>query len=88
VDPKTGSTSSPISPEAKGKHPVVVGNAAGEVLLLWTEGTGWGKGGDVAWQLYDEAGRPTAEGGRAQGVPAWSLASAFAKPDGSFVIVY
>lgn len=88
VDPKSGSTSSPVSPEVKGKHPVVIGNAAGEVLLVWTVGTAWGKGGGVAWQLYDDADRPTPEQGRAEGVPAWSLASAFAKPDGNFVIVY
>lgn len=88
VDSKTGNTSLPVSPEEKGKHPVVIGNAAGEVLLVWTVGTAWGKGGAVAWQLYDEADRPIPEKGRAEGVPAWSLASAFAKPDGNFVIVY
>lgn len=80
--------SSPVLPEAKGKHPVAVGNAKGEVLLAWTEGTGWGKGGAVAWQLYDETGNPTSEKGRAEGVPAWSLVSAVTKPNGSFVIVY
>jgi hypothetical protein len=88
MDPKTGKISAPISPEVKGKHPVVVGNAAGEVLLAWTEGTTWGKGGAVAWQLYDGTGNPTSEPGRVDGVPAWSLVSAFAKPDGSFVVVY
>ncbi len=88
VNRNTGKASSPVSPEAKGKHPVAVGNAKGEVLLAWTEGTGWGKGGAVAWQLYDEADNPTSEKGRAEGVPAWSLVAAVAKPDGSFVIIY
>lgn len=88
VDTKTGKASSPVSPEVKGKHPVAVGNAAGEVLLAWTEGTGWGKGGAVAWQLYDESGNPTSEKGRAEGVPIWSLSAAVAKPDGNFVIIY
>jgi hypothetical protein len=88
MDPKTGKASSPVSPEVKGKHPVVVGNAAGDVLLAWTEGTGWGKGGAVAWQLYDSSGEPKPEKGRADGVPTWSLATAVAKPDGSFVIFY
>lgn len=88
VDAQTGKVSSPVSPEVKGKHPVAVGNAAGEVLLAWTEGTGWGKGGAVAWQLYDERGNPTSEKGRAEGVPTWSLVAAAAKPDGSFVIIY
>ena len=88
MDAKTGKVSSPVSPDVKGKHPVAVGNAAGEVLLAWTEGTGWGKGGAVAWQLYDGAGNPTSEKGRAEGVPTWSLVAALAKPDGSFVIFY
>lgn len=88
MDPKTGAVSTPISPQAKARHPVVVGNADGEVLLAWTEGTGWNRGGSVAWQLYDRAGHPTSETGRVEGVPAWSLVAAFAKPDGSFVLVY
>ena|SRR5207247_1253535 len=48
VDPKTGKVSEPVSPATKGKHPVAVGNAPGEMLLAWTEGTGWGKGRAVA----------------------------------------
>lgn len=88
VDPKSGKVSEPTSPVTKGKHPVVVGNTKGEVLLAWTEGTSWGKGGAVAWQVYDEAGNPTSEKGRAEGVPAWSLATAFVKQEGSFVIIY
>ena len=88
VDSSTGKVSTPISPEAKAKHPVAIGNSEGEVLLAWVEGTSWGKGGLVAWQLYDRDGRPTSETGRTDGVPAWSLISAFVKTDGSFVIVY
>jgi len=88
VDPTTGKVSEPVSPATKGKHPVAVGNARGEVLLAWTEGTGWGKGGAVAWQLYDQAGNPKSEKGRTEGVPVWSLTTAFAKQDGNFVIIY
>lgn len=88
MDGKTGKVSSPVSAEVKGKHPVAVGNAAGEVLLAWTEGTGWGKGGAVAWQLYDERGNPTSEKGRAEGVPTWSLVAAVANRDGNFAIIY
>ena len=87
VDPRTGNVSTPVSPETKGKHPVVVANARGEVLLAWTEGTAWAKGGAVAWQIYGPDGKPTSED-RAVGVPTWSLATAFPKPDGDFVIVY
>ena len=42
----------------------------------------------VAWQIYDKELNPTADGGRADALPAWSLATAFPNPDGSFTIVY
>lgn len=78
----------PAPSSEKCKHPVVVGNARGEVLFVWTEGTGWARGGSVGWQVYDPQGRPTDEHGRAEGVPTWSHAAAFARPDGDFVILY
>ncbi|HVF10487.1 MAG TPA: sialidase family protein [Abditibacteriaceae bacterium] len=70
------------------KHPVLAANAAGETLLAWTEGTGWMRGGSLAWQIYDKAGKPTAHKGRSGGVPVWSLLAAFTQPDGDFVLVY
>lgn len=88
VDPKTGKASEPVSPETKAKHPVVISNARREVLFVWTEDTGWAKGGAVVWQVFNEASNPISEKGRAEGVPVWSLATAFAKPDGNFVVVY
>ena len=90
VNPKTMQVSKPIAPPgfAKRKHPVAVANGKGETLFAWTEGTGWAKGGAMAWQLYDKDGNATLEKGRADGVPVWSLVTAFAKPDGGFVIVY
>jgi hypothetical protein len=88
VDPLTGKASWPVSPESQAKHPVAIGNARGEVLLAWVEGTAWNKGGSVAWQNYDTDLNPTSEKGRADGVAAWSLPTAFADPDGNFTIVY
>ena len=90
VNPKTLKVSEPVSPPGvtKRKHPVAVGNAQGEVLLAWTEGTGWQKGGAVAWQLFDAKGQPTAEKGRADGVPVWGLVAAVPQADGGFVIFY
>src|SRR5205807_2822816 len=88
VDPKTGKVSSPISPDTKAKHPVAVSNARGDVLFAWAEGTAWDKGGVVAWQLYDRNGKPIADGGRTEGLKAWSLPTAFAESDGSFTIIY
>jgi hypothetical protein len=71
------------------KHPAVAGNARGETLLVWTEGTGWKKGGSLAWQLFDREGRPVGEKGRLEGaVPVWGLATAVARRDGGFTIIY
>jgi hypothetical protein len=70
------------------KHPVVAANARGEMLFAWTEGMGWNRGGSLAWQVFGKDGRPTAEKGRARGVPVWSLVAAFVRPDGGFTIIY
>lgn len=91
ADSKTLAVSKPIAPpgSAKRKHPVAVANAAGEVLLAWTEGTGWQRGGAVAWQLFDATGKPTDQKGRvADGVPVWGLVAAVAQADGSFVVFH
>ncbi len=75
--------------EGKGrKHPRVAVNQNGELLLVRTEGTGWQKGGSLAWQVYDPAGRPASETKRLPGIAAWSFAAAVAKPDNSFSILY
>jgi hypothetical protein len=58
------------------------------MLLVWTEGTGWQRGGALAWQLFDKSGKPLDEKGRQDGVPVWSFGAAYAKEDGSFVVLY
>jgi hypothetical protein len=74
--------------EGKGrKHPRLAVNEHGEMLLVWTEGTGWQKGGWLAWQLYDRSGKPTAEGKQLSAIPTWSFAAPFVKPDNSFLIL-
>src|SRR5262249_37454542 len=90
VDPKTLKVSTPIAPagSVKRKHPVAVANAEGETLFVWTEGTGWARGGAGAWQLYDKEGKATSDKGRVAGVPVWSLATAFVEQDGAFVLIY
>jgi hypothetical protein len=73
--------------EGKGqKHPRVAVDARGSVLLVWTQGTGWQKGGRLAWQLYAPSGRPEAEVRDGGEIPAWSFAAAVALPDGFAVV--
>lgn len=86
-----GMVSSPIAPPGKGtgrKHPALAVNEDGKVLLAWTEGMGWNRGGSVAWQVFDRNGKPTAEQGRLPGVPVWSLVAVAARADGGFTILY
>lgn len=74
---------------AKGrKHPRVAINPKGEILLVWTEGTGWQRGGSVAWQMYDKSGQATSEKGLVAGIPAWSFAAPAVNSDGNFSILY
>lgn len=90
LDASTVKAAPPVSPAmmAKGKHPVVAANKAGETLLVWTEGTGWQRGGAVAWQVFGADGKPAGEPQRRDGVPTWGLAAAVAEPDGSFTVLY
>lgn len=91
VDATTGAAGPVIgAPGSAGnrKHPVLAANSRGQVLLAWTEGTGWNKGGGLAWQLFDAAGQPTADSGRAPGLPTWSLAAVAARADGRFAIIF
>jgi hypothetical protein len=91
IDARTGKRSAPVAApgEAHGrKHPAVAFNARGDMILAWTEGMGWERGGSVVWQVYDKDGSPTEERGHAAGVPVWSLVGAFVRPDGRFAVVY
>jgi hypothetical protein len=70
------------------KNPAVAASLNGQMLLVWTEGTGWAKGGSLAWQLFDAGRKPTGAQGTAPGVPVWGLPSVFADHQGNFTIVY
>ncbi len=91
IDPASGKRSAAVAAPGPGrsrKHPSVAVNGRGEMLLAWTEGTGWNKGGSAAWQVYDRDGRPVGAPGRAEGVPVWGLVAALVRPDGRFGILY
>ena len=86
-----GSPRRPISAPGEGKgrkHPRVAVNRDGEVMLVWTEGTGWQKGGSLAYQLYDEMGTPSGERGQLAGVPTWSFGAVASRADGNFSIIW
>lgn len=70
------------------KHPAVAANSSGQVLMAWTEGTGWKKGGSLAWQIFDKSGQPLGATGHAAGVPVWGLPSVYTSSDGNFTIFY
>jgi hypothetical protein len=92
IDPGTGQLSPVQGVPGRGggrKHPAVATNANGQTLIAWTEGTGWNKGGAVAWQVFDADGKPVeGAGGRRDGLPTWGAPAAFARPGGSFVVLY
>jgi hypothetical protein len=86
-----GRASEPIAAPGDGKgrkHPRIAVNENGDVLLAWTEGTGWAKGGSFAYQLFDRAGRPTAENKQIPGIPTWSFAAVVARPGDGFLVLY
>ena len=92
VDPAKPEIGKPLAAPgaARGrKHPALAVNGKGEMILVWTEGTGWDKGGALAWQVYDKAGKPTAEKGRIDdGIPVWGLPTVVAGADGGFLIIH
>jgi len=91
LDPKKQPQVSPIpapGDTGKRKHPMIATNSRGETMLVWTEGTGWKKGGSLAWQLYDLQGKPAGERGAEPSIPVWSFAAVVAEKDGSFTIIY
>ena len=55
--------------------------------MVWAEGTGWQRGGSLAWQVFAPDGKALGEMHTHAGVPAWSFAAVAAKRDG-FVILY
>lgn len=92
LEPGTEALGRVISAPGEGqsrKHPVVVANKKGEVLLAWTVGTAWQRGGGLAWQMFNAAGQPMGPEGFKPGVvPIWGLAAAVARRDGGFTIIY
>lgn len=87
-DQKASAKARDIGPLTGAKHPRLASNSRGETLVVWTVGTGWQRGGSFAWQVLAATGEPTAEKGERDGIPVWSFATPYARPDGKFVILH
>jgi len=90
-----GSSAAPAEPPltaardvARRKHPRIAVNRDGTVLLVWTEGTAWARGGSIAWQLFGADGSPLGGSGSRPSLPVWGFAAAVPRPDGGFTIIY
>jgi hypothetical protein len=88
LNPKNGAVGPVEAVPGNGsrKHPSVAVNARGDRLLAWAEGTAWNRGGTVAWRLTDANGRELGASQNAGPIPVWSLVSAVALRDGSFIL--
>ncbi|MEO6708372.1 MAG: hypothetical protein ABI054_10050, partial [Planctomycetota bacterium] len=70
------------------KHPSIALNAAGDLVIAWTDDIGWDRPGTLAWQRFGADGGMTDGAVDAGAVPTWSLSSVVALPDGRFVVFH
>ena len=89
---RMGWLSDPALPPAtvagdKAKHPSIAINEKGSILISWLQGSGWNRGGSVFWQEFDRELRPTGKAVNAGVVPAWGRVTAYAEPNGDFVVL-
>jgi hypothetical protein len=91
IKPGAGSATSAVAAAGSTgnrKHPAfAVSQVQPSMILAWTEGTGWEKGGALAWECLDAGGGSIASG-RINGVPVWSYAAAVAESSGAFTVIY
>lgn len=90
VKPGTTEFTKPQSPPKAGKaskHPVIAFDDKGNMILVWTEGTAWMRGGAVAWQVYDASGTALEAGRRDGAIPVWGLPAVVPGGDG-FIIFH
>ncbi|HEY1080820.1 MAG TPA: hypothetical protein VGE29_01075 [Prosthecobacter sp.] len=68
------------------KHPVLSQNHRGQILISCVIGSGWSKAGRLHWELLEGNGTKVGVGD-GEKLPVWSYAAAYARPDGTFVIL-
>lgn len=78
-DLRTESLGKPIAAPGKGKvrkHPAIAEDHDLQVLLCWTDGTGWKRGGKLEWQVFKSQSRPQGEPCGGASVPVWGMPAA------------
>lgn len=73
-------------PKARRKHPRLARTPKGDVLLTWATGTGWNKGGSVAWQVFADGNSAGPIESR-EDLPVWSFPTVAAVGD-RFIVLY
>jgi len=74
--------------EEKAKYPAVAANKAGEVLVAWVEGAGWGLGGTVKWRLFDENGEPRGDEMSGGKLAPWSFPAVTVGAEDEFILAW
>jgi hypothetical protein len=77
----------PKSKNGAQKHPALAFNKDGDSVVVWTEGTGWNRGGTLAWSASSKKGNIDS-GSRADAIPVWGLPAVIAEPNGDFTIFH
>lgn len=87
--PPTGHNPKVPTGTGKRKHPVILQNSQGITLQLWSEGTGWQKGGAVEWQLFDTNDHAIGTVHRTENLPVWGRPAAVVLPgDRDFLVMF
>jgi len=72
---------------ASANHPRLVRNSHGETLLLWTEGAGWAKAGQLICRVW-RPGVGFIGSEPPHPLPVWSYGAACTSKEGRFVVIY
>jgi hypothetical protein len=68
------------------KHPAIAQDRHGRVLLSWTDGTGWKRGGMLDWQMFNTQSQPVGPPCGGDPVPVWGMPAAVCVNGRFFVI--
>ncbi len=76
-------------PGRKANHLVVVPlEGSGSLVVAWTEGTAWQRGGDLAWRTVGADASQDSPVQRLPGVPVWGSVAAWREADGHVTVLY